>query len=120
MEFKKETTQVIPYKLDDGRDTIQGNIILPYRKVDHVVEIDGVLVLLLESRDLELAGRNIVAVDSSGREIWCIEDPKTRTPSDSFSGLGIENGDLIAHSWPGYFYKVDPKTGKTKLLYWSR
>lgn len=113
-----------PFKIENGKVKLENGTILPYCGVKDVLKVDDMLVLLLslESPDnIGQEGRNVVAVDPSGRELWRIEDPKEQLPSSRpFANMFLENGVLRVGNWSGGEYKVDPQTGRVEFLYWSR
>ncbi|MGP0093126.1 MAG: hypothetical protein ACLPKB_24775 [Xanthobacteraceae bacterium] len=80
---------------------------------------DGVhCVLLLDRATMELgADRNLICVARDGRIVWVAKLPQTH---DAFLRVQMEGGKLYAHSWSSYRVTLDPATGETTELVFTK
>ncbi len=108
----------------DSTVTIDGHVVDLGLPIMEAVEVGSLIVISLNdyhlSPDDPFNGRNIVAFDKDGNEVWRIEAfwhtvearDGRRVPA-SYTGIDLgEDGKLYAYQGHGYTCEIDLKTGK--------
>jgi hypothetical protein len=67
-------------------------------------------------------GRNLVAADRHGAEVWRAKpvifgDPRQE---DCFTSIQWDGASLTASTWSGYKVAVDPETGEVSILAFTK
>ena len=62
-------------------------------------------------------GRNLVATDRNGAEIW---RAKPVISKDCFTAIRWDGVSLTAYTWSGYKVCVDPDTGEVTVLEFTK
>ena len=111
-------------KKGDTSVSIGGRTIQLEGPVLQSLEIDGLLLLRLKHFNLPSddpkIGRNVIALDRDGNEVWRIrsfwwevESLDGKMVPDPYSNFSLrEDGTLIIYQGIGYRCELDPKTGE--------
>jgi len=103
---------------------IGGNVVELGVSIDEALALGDILIVLLNLYDLPsehpFKGRNIVAFDRNGAELWRVEPfwhtvkaKDGRKIPDSYRSIRVEDdGKLYAFQGVGYVCEIDLKTGK--------
>ncbi|MFC3959729.1 hypothetical protein [Halovivax cerinus] len=78
-------------------------------------EPDIVIAVLYPPEGEQHDGRNVVAFDTDGNQLWRSARPEDAT-SHLFGELYKEGGDVIGWSWNHNEYKIDLETGELENL----
>lgn len=101
---------------DDTVLTIDGESVTLECEITQVVEADGVVLAVLYPPEGEQHdGRNVIAFDTDGNQLWRSARPED-APSHLFGELYKEGGDVIGWSWNSNEYKIDLETGELENL----
>lgn len=105
--------------------TIGGRTIELGSPIDETLRIGELLLVRLDLYDLPpddpMKGRNVLALDKNGEEVWRIEPfwhkvkakDGSRDIPDSYIGFDLgEDGKLYAYQGIGYICEIDLKSGK--------
>lgn len=108
----------------DTSITINGHVVEIGLPIMDVVEVGELHILRINDftlpSDDPVVGRNVVAIDQDGHEVWRIEDfwykiedRDGRRIPDSYSHIQIgKDGKLYAFQPIGFLCEIDLKTGK--------
>ncbi len=113
------------FRKRDTSITIDGNAVDLQYPIYDALEAGGVAILRLNYYNMPpddpLKGRNIVALDRNGKEVWRIEpfwhmvesNDRSRKVPAAYTGIDLgEDGKLYAYQGIGYICEIDLRTGK--------
>ena len=107
---------------EGAREAMFGGSLVRFEQpaVEHI-ETDGRIVVLFNSDFYEMGdmmvGRNIVAYDEDGNELWRVEDHGLRRPAapdvpDAFFDIHVDDDGRLWGGTPGIYLGIDLGTGK--------
>ncbi len=82
--------------------------------IQKVIGHDCVVYVLLEYSNLsdKYQNQNIVAIDQHGSELWQVDpSPNSKEKNNPYTGIGIEEDQVIAYTWDGISVILDPDAG---------
>ncbi|WP_408959992.1 hypothetical protein [Natrinema sp. 74] len=97
-----------------GRElTIDGTTIELPNRIETVLEVNGLVLVLLETAGRSSTRDNVWAFDMDGSHVWKAE-PVVEPSNDANTYVHIrrEGSDLWASDWKGMEYKLDSQNGK--------
>ncbi|GEM_PF-2165319 len=112
MDVKQSSQNVLEF---GGRSVQLDKPVVQYLIVD-----DKVIVLLnsdeYDKGDM-LVGRNVLAYDLEGNQLWRVPDHGLRRPAnpkvpDAYFGIYLDEKGKLWGETPGVDIEIDPKTGK--------
>lgn len=95
-------------EIDGESATVPGSI-------EDVVEINGIVVVLFEPKEIGENSRNVWGFDQGGKKQWII-DPAVMPTGKSYRYTGIEKNEneLRVYNWKGGEYNINPNTGEIR------
>ncbi len=108
-------------KVDEKTLLIGGKKVNFGQSVKEVLDLGDRLVVRLYVDDFEvgdmMVGRNIVAFDEDGNELWRVEDHGLRRPGapdvpDAFFDIHVDEEGRLWGGTPGIYLGIDLETGK--------
>ncbi len=82
-------------------------------EIRNVVEFNEKIFALIDSPPKSKFYRNIYCIDYNGKIIWQIDEPDYLQDHDRpFTGLWIDENELIAYNWTGVRHKINIESGK--------
>lgn len=101
---------------EDNVLTIGGESVSLEYEITQVMEEDGVVLAVLYPPEGEQHdGRNVIAFDADGNQLWRSKCPEDAT-SHLFGELYKEGDAIIGWSWNSNEYKIDLETGELENL----
>jgi hypothetical protein len=98
-----------------GNSLIIGNTEIKFEEeIQEALEYDGMIVVLFEYSGLspEYKNQNIVGIDDDGNRLWKIDSSPRATQRDNpYTGVGIVDNNVIAHTWQGMAVLIDLDDG---------
>ena len=98
-----------------------GNRIELDKRVESSINLGDKVIVLFYVNDYEvgdmMVGRNIVAYDKDGIELWRVEDHGLRRPAapdvpDAFFDIHVDDDGRLWGGTPGIYLEIDLGTGK--------
>ena len=108
-------------KVDEKTLLIGGKEVKFGQSVKEILDLGDRLVVRLYVDDFEvgdmMVGRNIVAFDEDGNELWRVEDHGLRRPGapdvpDAFFDIHVDEDGRLWGGTPGIYLGIDLGTGK--------
>ena len=108
-------------QLDERTLLISGKEVKFGQSVKEILDLGDRLVVRLYVDDFEvgdmMVGRNIVAYDEDGNELWRVEDHGLRRPAapdvpDAFFDIHVDEKGRLWGGTPGVELMIDLETGK--------
>ena len=108
-------------KLDEKTLLIGGKEVKFGQSVKEILDLGDRLVVRLYVDDFEvgdmMVGRNILAYDEDGNELWRVEDHGLRRESerrapDAFFDIHVDDDGRLWGGTPGIYLGIDLETGK--------
>lgn len=110
---------------DGNRITIDGRTIALEVPIDEIFELPDRVIVLFDEEEYPESdsreNRNVVALDRDGRELWRIEQARTRLRDSDGNRIpnpyvgvsaGADGRTVEVYTWAGVCYRLDPNTGK--------
>ncbi len=109
----------IEWSLEQGKMQVNGNHVSLPNIVIKAVEINDLVLVLLDHSSMD---RNIFALNQEGKIAWQIEAPSYGgNEPKPFTELAITStGKVQAFNWNGFLHELDPTTGKTVSLKFTK
>ena len=91
------------------------------KRVEESISLGDKAIVLFYVNDYEvgdmMVGRNIVAYDEDGNELWRVEDHGLRRPAapdvpDAFFDIHVDDDGRLWGGTPGIYLEIDLGTGK--------
>ncbi len=91
------------------------------KRVENSIDLGDKIIVLFYVNDYEvgdmMVGRNIVAYDEDGKELWRVEDHGLRRPAapdvpDAFFDIHMDDDGRLWGGTPGIYLGIDLGTGK--------
>jgi hypothetical protein len=99
---------------------IDGEKIQLPMKIMNTIQVDDKIVVDLNTRDEkgEVVTNNVRCFTTDGDQLWEIESPDRppRSGEPVYTHVHEEDGELFAHNWNTYKYKVNLEDGSIKEI----